>query len=103
MNHIIRALGRIRLIPRRSRPLTKVVALSAVVLSTLALLSMRGAILDSRERAENLKSQAAVLEQKNAVLQENIAELGTQQSVQRIAREELGLVDPDTVIFIPQQ
>ena len=37
----------------------------------------------------------------NAELREKIAELDTVQSVQDIAREELGMVDPDTVVIVP--
>jgi cell division protein FtsB len=32
-------------------------------------------------------------------LEENIQQLGTVESVKRIAQEELGLVDPDTVFY----
>ena len=96
------APGRIQLVFRRSHPLTKVVALCAVVLCIAALLTLRGAILDSRRRTEALRNQAALLEQENQQLQENISMLGTVESIERIAREVLGLVDPDTVIFTPQ-
>ena len=44
---------------------------------------------------------AAALEQENADLQEDIEALGSAQSVQEIAKESLGLVDPDTVIIKP--
>jgi hypothetical protein len=44
-----------------------------------------------------------VLEQKNAELEKLISELGTVQSVKRIALTELDLVMPDTVLFLPQE
>ena len=47
--------------------------------------------------------EAAALEQENADLQEDIEALGSAQSVQEIAKESLGLVDPDTVIIKPNK
>ena len=42
--------SRIRLVCRRSSPLTKCVVLTAIVLSTIALLALRGAILETKEK-----------------------------------------------------
>lgn len=96
-------LSRIRLVYRRSRLLTKAVVLAAIVLSTAALLTLRFAIQDAREQTEAYRVQAAELEQENDCLEQYIEELGSVQSVERIARQELGLVDPDTVVFIPEE
>lgn len=96
-------LSRIRLVYRRSGKVTKAIVLAAVVLSTATLLSLSAAIRECRTAAEDLRAQAAALEQDNSRLQENIDALGTIQSVMQIARDELGLVDPDTVIFEPVQ
>lgn len=93
---------RIRLVYKRSSILTKVVVLCAIVLSTATLLTLRWSLLDTQAQAEVLKSQAAQLEQENNRLEAYIADLGSVDSVERIAREELGLVDPDSVIFLPE-
>ena len=103
MQKILKKLSRVKVVFRRSRPLTKAVALCAVVCSMAALLALQGAILDSRARTESMLQQAAVLAQENQDLQQRVNELGTVQSTRRIAQEELGLVDPDTVIIVPQQ
>ena len=103
MKKILKSLSGVKVVFRRSRPMTKVVALCAVVLSTLALLAVQGAILESRDRTAQLQEQAQALEQSNQDLQQRIQELGTVQSTRQIAQEELGLVDPDTVIIEPQQ
>lgn len=95
--------SRIRLVYRRSGKMVKAIVLALVVLSTATLLTLGTAIRECRAAAEDLRLQAAALEQDNARLQENIDALGTIQSVKQIAREELGLVDPDTVIFEPVQ
>ncbi len=94
-------LSRIRLVYRRSSPLLKGVVLAAIVLSTAALITMGAAIRNTREKTEDARRQAARLEELNQELQDRINDLGSVQSVEQIAREELGLVDPDTVIFEP--
>lgn len=94
-------LGRIRLVYRRASPLLKCVVLATIVLCTAALLILRSSIRELRQNADDLRSEAAALEQENKNLEKSIAELGTVQSIRRIAEEELGLVDPDTIFYKP--
>ncbi len=94
-------LGHIRFIYRRSSPLTKCVVLAAIVLSTLALISLRIAIQAQHGQQQKLQEEAARLEYENYQLTKSIAELGTVESVRRIATLELGLVDPDSQFFTP--
>ena len=103
MKKLLRSLRRIKLVIQPSSPAVKVVALCAVVFSMLALLTLQGAILESQDRNAQLEEQIAALEQANQDLEQDIDDLGSVQSIQRIAEEELGLVDPDTVIITPQQ
>ena len=95
-------LSSIKLVYRRSRPLTKIVVLVAVVLSILALLTLRSAIMTTREETEDLRNQAMALEQENSRLEQYIEELGTIQAIIRIAQEKLGLVEPDSIIIQPE-
>ena len=94
-------LGRIRLVYGRSSPLLKCVVLATIVLSTAALLILRSSIRELKQNTDRLRAEAAQLEQQNQKLEKSIAELGTIQSIKRIAGEELGLVDPDSVFFEP--
>ena len=94
-------LGRIRLVYRHSSPLLKCVVLASIVLCTAALLILRSSIRELKQNTDELRAEAAVLEKENQKLEKSIAELGTVQSIKRIAREELGLVDPDSVFFEP--
>ena len=93
--------SRIRLVYRRSSLLLKCVVLVTIVLSTVALVALRLSIMDAQKQAAQLRAQAAALEQENDLLEKHIAELGTVGSVKRIASQELGLVDPDSIIFTP--
>lgn len=87
---------------RRSRNLTKLVVLAVVVLSTLTLLVLGSAIIKERNRAESSREEAIALEQDNDRWQRYIEELGTVKGLLRIAREKLGLVDPDSLVIQPE-
>ena len=94
--------SKIRFVYKRSKPLTKVVVLCAIVLSMVTLLALRQQLLDAQTLKDTLKDQASQLEQENGQLKDKIDSLGSIDSVEDIAKEELGLVDPDTVIIDPE-
>ena len=94
---------RIRLVYRRSSTVVKCMVIAALVVGTAALLVLRGAITRAEQQKEELRQQAAALEQENKDLEHSISQLGTVQSVADLAEALLGLVDPDTVIFQPEQ
>ena len=89
----------IKVVYRRSKPLTKVVVIAAIVLSMAALITLRWTLNDIQKQTQDMKAEAARLEQENAELEDKIDQLGSVQSVMDIAQEELGLVDPDTVVI----
>jgi cell division protein FtsL len=91
----------IRVVYRRSSILVKSVVLATLVLSILALIVLRISIQSNQGQQANLQQQAAVLEQENRALTKQIAELGTVESVKRIATLQLGLVDPNSQFFTP--
>lgn len=101
MNKKRNPFSHIRLVYRRSSTLVKCVVLVTIVLSTLALLTLRISIQAAQKQQADLKLQAAQLELENRTLTQSIAELGTVESVKRIATLELGLVDPNSQFFTP--
>ena len=92
-------LNRFQLQYRRTPALHKVVVSAAIVLSSLTLISLRLGHWDAKAKLSELQQRAAVLELQNQELREDIARLGTTDSIRDIAMEELGLVDPDTIII----
>lgn len=92
-------IGGIQVKFRRGSTLLKLAVLAVIVLSTVALLSIHSAKNSAITRAEDLRGQAQQLEQDNSRLKQYIQQLGTVQGIIRIAQEELGLVQPDAVIF----
>ena len=94
---------RFKLVHRRSSTLLKCAILATIVLSTAALMALRYRLADIRQDLEDARNQAAQLEQQNSELEHYITELGTVQNVKDLAGKFLGLVDPNTVIFVPEQ
>lgn len=103
MENLINLFSRIRIVYRRTKPLTKIVVLAAVAFSMAALIMLHISLGEADSRNRELRQQASVLEQQNSQLEENIDNLGSVQSVQHIAQEELGMVDPNAVAFQPEQ
>lgn len=90
---------RVRFVYRPSSTLAKVVVLSAIVLSTVTLLTIQGAIQNTRARTEGLKDNAAGLIQDNNELGDKLDNVGSKEFVEGVAQDELGRVDPDTTIY----
>ena len=98
-------MEKLKLIKLRLRPgsrSTKIMLIVAILLAMVALITLRLAIYQLDIRTADLKDKAAALEQENRDLQEKIDELGSVESIQDIAREELGLVDPNTIVIQPE-
>ena len=88
-----------RFVLRKASPLVKTVILIAIVLSTIALVTLHATIQQTRQEYEQLRQEAGVLEENNEGLLERIENLGSLESIIQIAMEKLGLVMPDTTIF----
>ena len=99
MKKIRSFIRRFQLQYRRTSALNKVAIAAAIVLSSVTLLSLRVAMWEAEETLSELRHQSAVMEQENEQLREDISQLGTLESIQKIAREVLDLVMPGTVFF----
>ena len=91
-----------KLVTRKTIPVTKAALLAAAVLSVVALVALYSAIDHLQDQYDELRQEALELESKNSQLQEQIGELGTLESIIRIAMEALGLTFPDSVSFAPK-
>ena len=94
---------RIRLVYRRSPMILKILVLVTILASAGALLGLRASMKSYQAQRQALYTQAVSLQQENADLTERIAELGTKDSIRRIATEELDLMDPKSELFNPGQ
>jgi len=102
MEKEVRRGRRIQFVRVNSSPALKIVVTVLIVFSMAALIALswvRGGI---SSQIQALRQDAAALEQENLELQEKINNLGSVESDRQIAQEELGLVDPNTVIIQPE-
>ena len=91
-----------KVVIRQSPAALKIVLIVLILFSMAALAALRWVHTGILAETENLRDEASALEYANTELLEKTEELGSVKSVEDIAREELGLVDPDTVILDPQ-
>lgn len=79
--------------------LIKVAILILVVYGTITLVTMRSEISKKQEEAAMLTAAVTATENENARIEEDIEALGTDEGVEAIAREELGLVGAGEIVF----
>ncbi|MBQ3193622.1 MAG: septum formation initiator family protein [Oscillospiraceae bacterium] len=95
-----KTIGKVEIRPAPN--LLKIVLIALILFSMAALLGLGWVHNGLQEQIGKLRREAAAVEQANEDLQEKIEDVGSVQSVKDIARDELGLVDPNTVIIDPQ-
>lgn len=88
---------------RRSPLALKVVLTVLILFSTASLVALRWVHLDLQQEIDIQKAQAAEMEYKNAALEERSQNVGSVDTIEKIARDELGLVDPNTVVIRPEE
>ena len=92
-------LSRIRLTYRRTNNVTKIAVAAAIVACMVTLIALGVSIQTLKNRTEDLRQKAGVLEESNRELTERIENLGSDKSAVEIAEEELGLVQPGAVVI----
>jgi cell division protein FtsB/cell division protein DivIC len=87
--------------PRRQRWgwVLAVVLLGALALTVSGILPFRQLVSQQRQ-IDRTQDQLAALQQENEVLSEDIEMLGTDAEIERIAREQYGLVKPGEVAYV---
>ena len=99
MSKFEKFISKFQLVRIRSRKLTVIVLVVAIVLSMGALTVLHLSRKQLQNRTDELREQAAHLELENAALQEDIDQVGSIQSIVEIAEKELDLVQPDAVFY----
>jgi len=95
-------LKNIKVVTRPSPPALKIALIVLIILSMAALLALRLVHNGIQEEIQNLKDEAADYEHANSVLDEKMKDPESVDNIMDIAKEELGLVDPDTILIEPQ-
>lgn len=90
-----------KVVVRPGPPALKIVLILLILFSILALAALRWVTIGIQSRTDEMRGEAAQAEHEKQELQEKIDALGSVKSVEQIAQEELGLIDPDTIILDP--
>jgi len=91
--------SKFQLVKVRSRKLTIIMLVVAIMLSMGALAALHLSMAGLKARTEEMRKEAARLEAENQELLEDIDQVDSIHGIVEIAEEELGLVQPDTIIF----
>lgn len=91
--------SRFKVIVRPGKTVMKLALLGILVLSTVALIALHSHIAAKEERNQDLKAQALALEKENQKLEQYSEDQDTDEGIRQVAKEEQGMVDPDTVIY----
>ena len=84
---------------KRAGVLTKVVILAILIVVSIALLNLRSRLSAAEQTRGELQAQVDAQTQTNAALQEEIDNSDDPDTVLEVAKERLGLVNKDEVIF----
>lgn len=95
--------GKIRLVRCKSSMLTKIVVLTSLVLSIMAVYTLVKNHQNMVMQTALLEQQAAAITAENQQLEQGIDQLDAPENLRKIAQEELGMVDSGAIVFVPQQ
>ena len=87
---------------RPASNILKIILTILILFSIVALIALRWVHNGILTQIDELKEEASGLEYANEELERKTENLGSVQSIQDIAKEELGLVDPDTILIDPE-
>jgi cell division protein FtsB len=77
------------------------ILLFAVFLAVVFAVAPMRAYLHQRAELSDLQRRADVVEQQNTALERRIADLNDPATLERLARECLGMVEPGEIAFVP--
>jgi len=95
-----RSRSRERVARTRLTPRAPILLFAVFLAGVFAVAPMRS-YLHQRAELADLQHQADQLEQQNTELERRIADLNDPATLERLARECLGMVDPGEIAFVP--
>lgn len=84
---------------KRSSMLTKLLILVLVVYAAVTLVSLQSQVTEKQAEAEALRQSIEAAKQENLRLEQAIDTLDTEEGVKNAAREKLGWVSQDELVF----
>lgn len=84
---------------KKSSLITKLVIMILLVYSMVTLVYLQRQLSEKQAERALLEAQITQVQQANAALTEDIAALGTEEGIEAVAREKLGLVSEGEITF----
>ncbi len=84
---------------KRSSLLTKILILVMVVYATVTLVSLQSQVAVRDAEAETLQNEIDAKKQENLRLEQAIDDLDTQEGIEAVARQKLGMVSRGEIVF----
>ena len=101
MSEPVIRIGKTQIIWNHSSALLKILVILLLVFSMVALVALNWVRISIANQTEAMRAEAAV-EAANQKLTERIENKDSQQVIRDIAKEELGMVSPDTILIQPE-
>ncbi len=92
-------IGDVQVVMKPTSMLLKALVILLIVFSMAAMGALAWVQAGLRRQTEDMRAQAIVLDRENEKLRQRMENPDDVQTITDIAREELGLVDPDTVLI----
>ena len=92
---------RYRVVFSQSSPLLKILVVLLLTFSLVALAALAWVKLSVEKQTEALREEAVAVSGENQKLENRLADMESDDTVKEIAKEELGLAEPGTVIIQP--
>lgn len=92
---------RYRVVFSQSSPLLKILVVLLLTFSLVALAALTWVKLSVEKQTEALREEVVAVSGENQKLENRLADMESNDTVKEIAKEELGLAEPGTVIIQP--
>ena len=94
-------LSRVRLVFSPSTPLLKFLVALLLTFSLVALAALSWVRIRVERQIGEARAEAVAVAKANQTLEERLADMDSDKTIREIAKEELGLAEPGTVIIQP--
>ena len=78
---------------------TKLLLVIVAVYAVVTLVNLQDRVTEANAQVAALEEQVLYAEQENALVEQELSELGSEKSIKKIARTRLGMVEAGEIVF----
>ena len=79
---------------------TTLLLVIVAVYAVITLVNLQDRVSSAKAEVDSLEEQVLYAEQENALMEQELEDLGSDQSVMKIARARLGMVEAGEIVFL---